>query len=80
MTDLVRLVVDSESCIGSGVCEMLEEATFEIDEDTFIARTVGTGMLTPERAAAVIDQCPASAISLQHSVSDTECCTSDNDA
>ncbi|MBT6444137.1 MAG: (4Fe-4S)-binding protein [Acidimicrobiaceae bacterium] len=64
MSDPVKLVVDAEKCIGSGMCEMLEEATFLIDEDTNIAGVVGEGLLPADRAAAVIDRCPASALSI----------------
>jgi len=63
MSDFVLVVVDAEKCIGSGMCEMLEETTFLINEDTNIAGVTGTGMLSPDRAAVVIDRCPASAIS-----------------
>ena len=41
----MKLVVDAEKCIGSGMCEMLEEATFLIDEDTNIAGVVGEGTI-----------------------------------
>jgi ferredoxin len=61
---LAKLVVDADKCIGSGMCEMLEEETFLIDEDTNIAQVTGEGSLTAERAATVIDRCPASAISI----------------
>ena len=62
--DLVSLVIDGDKCIGSGMCEMLEEATFLIDENTNVAQVVGEGRLPQERAAIVIDRCPASAISI----------------
>ena len=72
--ELVR--VDPEKCIGSGMCEMLEEATFLINEDTNVADVVGSGLLPPDRAEIVIDRCPASAIT-RHPVSDTACRTDD---
>lgn len=62
--DLVKLVVDADKCIGSGMCEMLEEEIFLIDEDTNIAEVTGQGSLLSDRAAIVIDRCPASAISI----------------
>lgn len=64
----VRVVVDADRCIGSGVCEMLEETVFAIDEDTYIAATIGAAELATDRAAVVIDRCPASAIA----IADTE--------
>ena len=63
MSDLVRLMVNADTCIGSGMCEMLEEEHFLIDDDTNIATVIGDGQLPADRAAKVIDQCPASAIS-----------------
>lgn len=58
----VRLTVDVDKCIGSGMCEMLEEEVFVIDDDTNLAGVQGSGQLPAERAAIVIDRCPASAI------------------
>jgi ferredoxin len=60
----VRLVVDENVCLGSGICEMNEEETFAIDEETAIAAIVGDGLLPVERAEAVVDSCPAQAISI----------------
>lgn len=65
MTDeptMVTLTVDPEACIGSGMCEMLEEALFSIDDDTNIATVIGDGRLSADRAAVVIDRCPSGAI------------------
>lgn len=60
----VQVAVDEQKCIGSGMCEMLEEAVFEINEDTNIAVTLAPGTLPADRAAIVIDRCPSSAISV----------------
>jgi len=60
----MRVTVDADKCIGSGMCEMLEEETFLIDEDTNISQVIGEAVLPAERAAIVIDRCPASAISI----------------
>ena len=62
--DLVRLQVNEDTCIGSGQCEMLEEETFFVDDDTVIAGVIGTGMLPADRAKKVIDTCPTKAISI----------------
>ncbi len=61
---MVRIQVNQESCIGSGQCEMLEEETFVLDDDTGISQVVGTGLLPADRAEKVIDMCPGRAISL----------------
>ena len=62
--ELVKLVVDVDSCIAGGQCEMLEPDTFLVDDDTAIATVIGTGLLPPDRAAQVVERCPASAISI----------------
>ena len=63
-TQLVQLQVNEDTCIGSGQCEMLEEETFLVDDDTVIAGVIGTGMLPADRAKKVIDTCPTKAISI----------------
>lgn len=60
--DNVSLAIDAERCIGSGMCEMLEEAVFELDDDTNIATLIGAAALPRDRALVVIDRCPSSAI------------------
>ena len=62
--DLVLVKVDADSCIAGGQCEMLEPETFLVDDDTAIASVIGTGMLSADRAAQVVERCPASAISI----------------
>jgi len=61
---MVKLTVDADACIGGGQCEMLEEATFVLDEETMISAVAGTGELPRERAEIVIDRCPGRAISI----------------
>jgi len=63
-SDMVTVVVDDEKCIGSGTCELAEEATFVIPDDDVVARIVGSGELPRERALSVIDKCPSGAISI----------------
>jgi len=62
--ELVALAVDEERCIGSGQCEMLEEGTFYVDDDTVIAKVIGTGQLSRQRALVLVDTCPSRAISI----------------
>lgn len=62
--ELVQMVVDQEICIGAGQCEMLEEETFYVDDDTVIAGVIGTGLLPAGRAEKVIGACPTQAISI----------------
>lgn len=64
MSKLLKLAVDAQACIAGGQCEMLEPDTFLVDDDTAIASVVGTGLLPPDRAAVVVDRCPAGAISI----------------
>ncbi len=62
--EMLRVVVDNDSCIGAGQCEMLEAETFLIDDDTMISSVIGTGMLPRERALQVVERCPGRAISI----------------
>jgi ferredoxin len=62
---VVRMVVDADTCIAAGQCEMLEPGTFLVDDDTLISTVVGSGTLPPDRAARIVDRCPAGAISIQ---------------
>lgn len=72
MSELVKLAVDAEACIAGGQCEMLEPDTFLVDDDTAIVSVVGAGLLPPERAAVVVDRCPAGAISITEVVSEAD--------
>ena len=60
--DLVLMVVDAESCIGAGQCEMSAEHVFLITDDEGIATVIGDGLLPRSTAIAVADQCPGRAI------------------
>ncbi len=62
--NLVRVAVDDDLCIGIGQCEMLEEDTFLIDDDTAVSVVIRSGMLPLNRAEKVIDSCPGGAISI----------------
>lgn len=64
VAEMVRMQVNEETCIGAGQCEMLEEDTFYVDDDTVIAGVIGTGMLPRDRAQKVVDTCPSRAISI----------------
>ena len=63
-SEMVMMAVNQDVCIGSGQCEMLEEETFLVDDDTVIAGVIGTAMLPMDRAQKVIDTCPTQAISI----------------
>lgn len=65
--DVVSVAVDADACIGGGQCEMLEEATFVLDDDTMISSVTGTGQLPRARAELVVDRCPGRAISITQS-------------
>ena len=60
--DRVRMVVDRDTCIGAGQCEMHDEDVFELDDDV-LATVVGDGTLPRDRALAAADRCPGRAIS-----------------
>lgn len=69
--ELVKMAVNQEVCIGAGQCEVLEEETFYIDDDTVIAGVIGTGLLPADRAEKVIAACPTQAISIESPSSET---------
>ena len=71
-SDLVRVVIDDAVCIGGGMCEMYEEATFLLDDETVIASVQGDGLLPRERAQHVVDKCPGRAISIVEPGGDIE--------
>lgn len=60
--DMVKMVLDRESCIGAGQCEMAESEAFLLDDDA-LSTVVGDGRLPRRRARAVADLCPGRAIS-----------------
>lgn len=63
-TDVVKVAVDPEACIGGGQCEMLEDVVFALDDDTMISSVTGSGELPRARAELVIDRCPGRAITI----------------
>lgn len=68
--EMFQVRVDPERCIGSGTCEMLEEETFVIGDDSVVASVVGRGLLPPERAAVVAERCPGNAILVEPAPTD----------
>ena len=62
--ELVRVAVNTESCIGGGQCEMLEPEVFVLDDDEAISSVIGSGRLPRERAEVVVHRCPGAAISI----------------
>lgn len=63
-TELVRMAVDEERCIGGGQCEMLEPEVFLLDEDEVISSVIGPGALPRDRADVVVHRCPGAAVSI----------------
>ncbi|MYH44571.1 MAG: ferredoxin [Acidimicrobiaceae bacterium] len=63
-TELVRVAVDAERCIGGGQCEMLESEVFLVDDDEAISSVVGSGALPRPRADVVVHRCPGAAVSI----------------
>lgn len=64
MTDIVRLTLDAEKCIGVGQCELLEGDVFQLDDDEGVAVIVGDPVLPADRAAVVVEKCPSQAIQI----------------
>ena len=70
-TELVRVAVDEERCIGGGQCEMLEPEVFLVDDDEAISSVIGPGALPRPRAEVVVHRCPGAAISIVESGTDS---------
>ena len=64
MSDLTRLTLDVEACIGVGQCELLAPDTFELDDDEGTARIVGDPAIERALAEQVVDKCPSRAIQI----------------
>ncbi len=60
--DRVRMIIDRDSCIGAGQCEMHDDDVFELDDDVLVT-VIGDGTLPRDRAIAAADRCPGRAIS-----------------
>ena len=69
-TELVRVAVDEERCIGGGQCEMLEPEVFLVDDEA-ISFVIGSGALPRPRADVVVHRCPGAAISIVESGTDS---------
>ena len=66
---MVQLAIDTDVCIGSGQCEMVEPETFIVDDEAVIARFIGPPELSKSRAELVVERCPSAAISFVHDAS-----------
>ena len=64
MSELVKLQVDRDACIGVGQCELLEPDVFRLDDDEELSEVIGDGTLPRDRAEVVVDKCPGNAISI----------------
>jgi ferredoxin len=62
MTDTVRVLVDSNVCIGSGTCEALQPAAFRVGDDGIAV--VLMDEVDAEAALDAVRSCPSGAISI----------------
>lgn len=58
----VRLIVDQDTCIGSGECTALDPDAIELDEDGLARPLVAE--LAEDRARQLCDVCPTGALSI----------------
>lgn len=63
--EMVKLVIDTEVCVGVGQCELLEPEVFRIDDDDGLSHLLGQGRLPRARAEIVIDRCPSGSLSVE---------------
>jgi ferredoxin len=62
-SDLVRVAVDQDVCVGIGACAASEPDVFALGDDG-VSSVVPGAVLPRERAEEVCDGCPSGAISI----------------
>ncbi len=60
-TNMVELYVDTDICVGMGLCEVIEPTVFEINDDA-ISVVIGSALFPADRADKVMLECPSGAI------------------
>jgi len=60
----MALKIDSDSCIGCGVCASMLEDVFEMNDDEGVAAVKNAGAGSEDEIQEAIDACPVGAISL----------------
>lgn len=58
---MVELYIDTDVCVGMGMCEVVEPTVFEINDDA-ISEVVGSAIFPADRAKKVMFECPSGAI------------------
>lgn len=65
MTELRRVMVDQDRCVGSGDCANVAPQAFEVDEDAGLARVLpGAAHTDPALLQRAQHNCPTAAISV----------------
>ncbi len=59
--EMVELYVDTDMCVGMGMCEIVEPTVFEINDDA-ISVVIGSALFPADRAEKVMFECPSGAI------------------
>ena len=64
MPDQLKVTIDREACIGSGTCEAMNPAVFQLGDDgiAFVLDTVADA--DPDELRAIAGSCPSGAILL----------------
>ncbi len=58
---MVELYIDTDVCVGMGMCEVIEPTVFEINDDA-ISEVIGSALFPADRAEKVMFECPSGAI------------------
>ena len=58
----MALSIDSEKCIGCGVCSSMLESVFEMDDNEGLARVKNADGASSEQIQEAIEACPVEAI------------------
>mgnify|MGYP001806455623 CR=1 len=64
-TNLQKLAVIPERCIGCGKCARIDTSHFEMNQQTRKAIVINSGNLSSQNLAMAINNCPTSAITLE---------------
>lgn len=59
----LKIIVDSDKCIGCNTCPLIDPETFELDPETYKAKVKKQPVTITDQINNAIDSCPVGAIS-----------------
>lgn len=64
MSNSKKVVVDQNTCIGCNTCPLIDEETFELNQDTFTAQVKKQPDSINDKIETAVSSCPVGAISI----------------